>query len=325
MSRYVLPDTIRPAFLLTVGMALMSLPASGATTLVVGKSVATSDPIMAVNVGAAEGIFEKRGLDLKIIDFMGGSKMAQAMAAGSIDIADGAGTEMALEAKGVPMLAVCESSDTFPFLSIGVPWDSPIKSLDQLKGKKIGVSSPGSLTDWLAHELSRKEGWGTDGVTSVAVGGGTASALASLREHLVDAYIGGTSLFLDLEEKKEGRMLAPVTDWEGAAASGMIFASNRLIQSDANAVRAFVAGWVDTVAFIRTHKDETVKIEAGVTGYPESVMSKEYDITLSMFHPDCKFDAQSLETLQRSFLDLKLLDTAPDMSKLYTETYLPKD
>ena len=43
-----------------------------------------------------------------------------------------------------------------------------------------------------------------------------------------------------------------------------------------------------------------------------------------MFSPDCKFDAASLATLQRSFSDLKLLENPPDMGKLYTEAFLPK-
>ena len=85
------------------------------------------------------------------------------MIAGSIDIGDGAGTQMALIAKGAPMMAVCENTTTFPFLSVGVPWDSPITSVEELKGKKIGVSTPGSLTDWLAQELERTQGWGPDG------------------------------------------------------------------------------------------------------------------------------------------------------------------
>ena len=63
---------------------------------------------------------------------------------------------MAFVAKGAPMLAVCESTGPAPFLGIGVPWDSPIKSLEDLKGKIIGVSSPGSFSDWSAHELARK-------------------------------------------------------------------------------------------------------------------------------------------------------------------------
>ena len=110
-------------------------PAAAETTLIVGKANATSDAIIPVNIGDELGLFKKHGLDLKIMDFGGGSKMAQALVAGEIDIGDGAGTEMAFIAKGAPMLAVCESTSPAPFLGIGVPWDSPIKKLEDLKGK----------------------------------------------------------------------------------------------------------------------------------------------------------------------------------------------
>jgi hypothetical protein len=43
-----------------------------------------------------------------------------------------------------------------------------------------------------------------------------------------------------------------------------------------------------------------------------------------MFSTDCRFDAQSLANLERSFVDLKLVETPPDMAKLYTEAFLPK-
>ena len=68
---------------------------------------------------------------------------------------------MAFVAKGAPMTAICETAGPPSFLSIGVPWDSPIRSLDQLKGKRIGVSTAGSLTDWLAKDLARKKGMET--------------------------------------------------------------------------------------------------------------------------------------------------------------------
>jgi ABC-type nitrate/sulfonate/bicarbonate transport system substrate-binding protein len=250
--------------------------------------------------------------------------MIQAMTAGSIDIGDGAGTEMAFTVKGVPMLAVCENTSTMPFLSVGVPWDSPLKSIKELRGKKVGISSSGSLTDWLAKELARKEGWPLDDITRVAIGNGAASSTAAFRDHLIDADIGGTSTFLAMEEKKVGRVLAPVSSYEGAAASGALFASNHLIETNPDALRAFLAAWLETTAFIRTHKAETVKIESAITGFSEHVMSREYDIVISMFTKDCKFDAESLATLRRSFIDLKLLETVPEMSKLYTEAYLPK-
>jgi NitT/TauT family transport system substrate-binding protein len=299
-------------------------PASANTTLSVGKASATSDAIIPVNVGDELGIFKKHGLDLKIIDFGGGSKMAQAMAAGAIDIGDGAGTEMAFVAKGAPMIAVCESTAPAPFLGVGVPWDSPIKSLADLKGKIVGVSSPGSFSDWSGHELARKEGWGENGVTTVAIGGGTAPVLAALRTHQVDAVIGNTSVFLAFEETKNGRLIAPVSSYEGNVASGALYASNRLVASNSDAIRAFLAAWIETVDYMRAHKAETVKIESSINQFDENVMSREYDLTIGMFTKDCRFDPDSVATLKRSFRETKLVEGEPDMSKLYTEAYLPK-
>jgi NitT/TauT family transport system substrate-binding protein len=314
------------AAIVTVAL-LIAAPASAPaadTALTVGKANQVSEAIIPVNVGDQLGIFKKHGLNLTITDFGGGGKMAQAMAAGAIDIGDGAGSEMAFIAKGDPMLAICESTTTAPFLGIGVPWDSPVRSLADLKGKTIGVSSPGSFSDWSGHELARKQGWGDDGVKTVGIGGGPGPALSALRAHLVDAVIGNTSQFLAFEETKNGRLLAPVSSFEGNVASGALFASNRLIASNPDAIRSFVAAWIETVDYMRTHKAETVTIESAITHFDESVMSREYDLVTGMYTKDCRFDAESLATLKRSFGEMKLIEGEPDMTKLYTEAYLPK-
>ncbi|HEX3970519.1 MAG TPA: ABC transporter substrate-binding protein [Stellaceae bacterium] len=316
----------REAALVAIAAAALCTATSAfaETTLTVGKANATSDAIIPVNVGDQLGFFKKHGLDLKIIDFGGGGKSAQAMAAGGIDIEDGAGTEMAFIVKGDPMIAVCESTAPAPFMAIGVPWDSPIHSLKDLKDKTIGVSSPGSFSDWLAHELSRKEGWGDSGVKTVGIGGATAATISAFRTHQIDAEIGGASQFFAFEQDKEGRLLTSVSAYEGNVASGMLFASNALVAKNPEAIRAFIAGWIETVDYMRAHKAETVKIESGITHFNQEVMSKEYDLVIGMFTKACQFDSDSLKTLQRSFVDLKLLDTEPDMAKLYTDAYLPK-
>jgi NitT/TauT family transport system substrate-binding protein len=310
-----------------IGLALLfasPIPASADTALTVGKSNATSDAIIPVNVGDELGIFKKHGLSLKIIDFGGGSKMAQALAAGSIDIGDGAGTEMAFVAKGAPMIAVCESTAPAPFLGIGVPWDSPIKTLDDLKGKKIGVSSPNSMTYWMALELARHYGWKKDEFTIVTIGGSTAAVVAGLRAHLIDADIGGTATAFQLEEQKVGRFLIPVSDYLGNMSSDTIFASKALIASNPDAIRRFLAGWFEAVDFMRGNKAETVRIARKMTGFDETVQAREYDQAIPMFSNDGKFDKESLATLKRSFADLKLLDFEPDLATTYTEAYLPK-
>lgn len=304
--------------------AAVSAPAVAQAPLTVGKASPVSDAIIPVNIGDQLGIFKMHGLNLKIIDFGGGSKMVQALAAGSIDIADGAGSEMAFITKGAPMLAVCESTGPAPFLGVGVPWDSPVKTLKDLKGATIGVSNSGSFSDWSGRQLARKFGWGTDGVKTVAIGGGPAAAAAAFRAHLVDAVITNTAQILTFEEAKEARLIAPVSRYEGNVGSGMLFASNRLIAGNPDAIRAFIAGWIETVDYMRLHKAETVQIMVGISHLSESVAARQYDLTIGMHTKDCRFDPESLATLQRSFVEMKLTDGEPDMSKLYTDAYLPK-
>src|SRR5579859_98419 len=304
--------------------AMASAPVSAQTALTVGKANQTSDAIIPVNVGDKLGIFKKHGLDLKIVDFGGGGKMVQALTAGAIDIGDGAGTEMAFVAKGAPMLAVCESTGPAPFLGIGVPWDSPIKTLQDLRGKTIGVSSPGSFSDWSGQQLARKFGWGPDGVKTVAIGGGPAPMRAALRAHLVDAAISTTALFLSFEETKEGRLIAPVSTFQGNVGSGALFASNSLIASNPDAIRAFLAGWIETVNYMRANKAETVKLTNSITNFGESVMAREYDLTIGMHTRDCRFEPEALAVLKQSFVEMKLVAGEPDMAKLYTEKFLPK-
>jgi ABC-type nitrate/sulfonate/bicarbonate transport system substrate-binding protein len=316
--------SIALAMLVALQSAIVGSAAFAGTPLNVGKADANASPILPVNVADKLGLFKKHGLDVKIANFTGGSKLSQAMVAGSIDVGVGAGTEMAFVAKGAPIIAVCDDAPPIPFIGIGVPWDSAIHTIGGLRGKKIGISSAGSLTDWLARELAHHEGWGPDGVTRVAIGNGAAATLAAFRTHAIDADIAVTSNIFNWEEKKEGRLLIPVSQYVGNIAAGAIYATKHLIATDPDALRGFLAAWLETVDFITTHKAETVKIESEVTGYPESVMAKEYDVTKGMFSKDCKFDAESISNLRRAFIEQKLVDSPPDMSKLYTEAFLPK-
>jgi NitT/TauT family transport system substrate-binding protein len=307
------------AALLALGIA----GAAAAQTINVGKADAAASHILPVNVAERLGIFKKHGLDVKLWDFTGGSKLVQGMSAGSIDIGVAAGPLMALVAKGAPILAVCDDAPPIRFIGIAVPWNSPIRSVAALEGKTIGISSAGSLTDWLAQELARQRGWGPGGVKEVAIGNTISSIVAAFRTHAVDADIPVTSDIFEMAEKHEARLLIPVSDYVGNVAAGAIFATTRMIAANPDGIRRFLAAWLETIAYMRAHKAETVKIESAVTGFSPDVMAQDYATTIGMFSTDCKFDAQSLANLKRSFVDLKLVGPSLDMSKLYTEAFVP--
>ena len=164
-----------------------------------------------------------------------------------------------------------------------------------------------------------------DAIHRASIGSGTSNVMGAFKAHVVDADIGGTSTFLAMEERKIGKVLAPVSSYMGALASGTLFASNKLIETNPDALRAFLAAWVDTLQFIRDRKNKEAVVEAemAVTRFSHSVQSKEYEIVHSMYTADCRFDRESLDKLKHSFVTLKLLKTEPDMSKLYTEKFLP--
>jgi NitT/TauT family transport system substrate-binding protein len=314
---------MRFAFALVI--VLLAAPAARANdTLRAGKASATAFAMLPLVVGVEAGIYKKRGLDVEISDFDGGAKLHQATAAGNLDIGVGSGAELALVAKGAPEIAICNAAGPPLFIGIAVPWDSPAHKGEDLKGKKIGVSSTHSMTYWMAGQLSRHYGWGADGVTIVTIGGSAAGILAAFRANLIDADIGGTALAFQLEEKKAGRLLMPVSDYLGNMSSDTVFASRALIAKNPDAVRRFVAGWLEAVRFMRANKAETVRIAQKMTGFNAAVQAREYDQSIPMFTDDCRFDAASLKTLKQSYADLKFLDFEPDMSKTYTEEFLPK-
>ena len=318
---------MRAVFLIAAAAAaaaVLAAPARANDVVHVGKASATASATLPVDVGLKMGIFARHALDVQLIDFEGSSKMHQAMVAGDIDIGVGGGPEMALVAKGSPELAVCDADPAPTFLGIAVAEDSPIRTIADLKGKKMSVSSVGGLTYWLALELARKEGWGENGLTLVTIGNALPSVVAALRAHIVDAAYTSTALAFLLEEQKEGRLLAPASSYAGNIGGGMIFATSHVLAEKPDAVRRFLAAWLETIAAMRAHRAETVAIERAVTGFPQAVQEKEFDLTIGMFSDDCTFDAETLANLRRSFADLKLLPEAPDMAKLYTEAYLPK-
>lgn len=291
------------------------------TKLRVAKANPYAISFAPLDVGIAKGFFP--GFDIEIVNFAGGAKAMQGLIGGAADIYLGGGTDIAYEAKGVPITAVANLAGPPLLLTIIVPYDSPIKTADDLRGKKVYITTVGSTTDWLVKKLADVKGWGPNGITTVALGGELSALVAALKTHQVDAAVGTSSVAFQLEEKKEGRLLIPTSAYVKDFLLHAIFAMNSFIQSDPDAVRAFLKGWFRSIAFMRANREETLKIIVPVTQVDAAAEGKEYDLVMPMFSADGKFDAKSLDVMAQSFVDLKILDHKPDMAKLVTEKYLP--
>lgn len=288
----------------------------------VGKGFPSLFQFTPLDVGIEKGFFKKHGVEVEASAFTGDAKLQQAFAAGAVDMGVGSGPGMAFVAKGSPILGVAEEAGPPLGITLCALASGPIKTIADLKGKTASISSVGSQTEWMVRELSRQQGWGPDGIATVAVGDVTAQ-LATLRTRQVDVVPFDITTAYQLDASGEVRILLKFGDIVKDYVNHVIYASTDLIAKRPDDVRKFLAAWFETIAFVKSNKAETVRIASSVLKISEPVVGRVYDETVRMLSDDGRFDAKGLAVLRRSFVEMNMLSEAPDMSKLYTERFLP--
>jgi NitT/TauT family transport system substrate-binding protein len=299
-------------------------PAEALDKITVGKATAGGYAWVPVDVGVAHGLFSKQQLEIEIVAFAGSAKLHQGMAAGSVDIGLGGGTEFIFLVRGAPELAVANMADRPLDLGVSTLDSSGIRQVEDLKRKKIGVSTAGSLTDWLVRELGRAKGWGADSPIPTVIGGSWPVDIAAMQTKQVDAAMADPGLGFSLEEAGRGHLVVPAGDYVGSFVAHAIWASKDIIKKNPEGVRRFLKGWFDSIAYMRAHREETAQVAMKVMGVSHQVADRNYDVIMPMFSEDGRFNEQGLRTVERSYVELKLLDKEPDLKPYYTEEFLPK-
>jgi ABC-type nitrate/sulfonate/bicarbonate transport system substrate-binding protein len=314
----------RLAWLLIIASAHLGTAATNARaqdTLRVGRAIANSWSFIPLDVGMAAGIFAKQGLAIESVSFTGSARLQQGMAAKSIDIGLSSGPELAMVAKGAPVIAV-GAIVLSPRMTITVRASGPIRQPQDLRGKRIGVSTSASLTEWLTRELSRREGWGRDGVQAIALGS-DAAQIAAMKTEQIDGLVLDVATALRLESAGEGRIVLYFGDIIKDFIQNAAYARRDLVATNPQLVRRFLAGWYDTIAYMATHKDESIRIALPIVDLPPDLAERGYDQWMEAYSRDGRFDPVALGLLAKSFVEMGLLPAEPDMKGLYTEEFLP--
>jgi len=207
-------------------------------------------------------------------------------------------------------------------LALTVLANSPIKAVADLKGKHIGVTTAGSLTDWLTRELSRQQGWGRDGIKVEALGSAQARLAAMSRGEL-DGLVIESATGFELEEQGKGRNLILFGDIAQHFYTHVIFATDAMIEKRPELLKRFLRGWFKTIAFMRANKDFTVKSEAKTVDVRESVASRIYDTQIGSFSSDGAWDPVAIDVIRNSLKELGILDTVPEAKTIYNDKFVP--
>ena len=229
-------------------------------TVRLGKAVPNSFAFAATEVGIDAKIFETEGLEITVSSFRGDAQLQQAMAAGSLDVGLGSGPGLGFRVKGAPAIGVAAMYNAPANLALVISAKSPIKSVADLKGKRIGVTTAGSLTDWLVRELSRQQGWGSNGI-GIAALGQMQARLAAMDRGELDGMVIEAATGYELEENGRSRNLILFGDIVKHFYTHVIYATDDMIEKRPELLRRFLRGWFKTVAFMRANRDFTVKSE----------------------------------------------------------------
>ena len=166
-----------------------------ALALGTGLAAAQSKPKVSIAVGGAGclcylptvlakqlGEYDKAGVEVELIDFKGGSQALQAVIGGSADVVSGYYDHCVnLAAKGQALQSFVVY-DRYPGMVLAVsPENKDIKSVKDLAGKAVGVSAPGSSTDFFLKYLLAKNGM--DPTSASVVGIGLAATAVAAMEH----------------------------------------------------------------------------------------------------------------------------------------------
>ena len=323
MARAFRFGRVAAAFVLGAMLVLGARPNLAAEKLVVARSSTSGFTFDPLNIGIEKGIYAKNGLDVQMSVLEGSAKLHQAMLAGALDIGLGAGTDLAFLVKGSPETAVGAIMLGAGIYGLVIGPDSQIHAVADLKGKKIGVSTIGSLTQWLVLRLVQQQTWQRDDVTIVTVGSDQTAQTAALETHQIDAVMGAAALGWQLETQHRGRLLIPASQIVSNFLMNAAYASNKLVAERPDAIRAFLKAWYETVSYMRANRDETVTLARAIDGFAQGVEERNYDAVMPFMSRDGKFPAEGLEAVRGSFVDLGILPSEPDVSKYVTERFLP--
>jgi ABC-type nitrate/sulfonate/bicarbonate transport system substrate-binding protein len=313
----------RLAALLVAPVAvLLPFCAHGDDAVRFGKAVSSSFVFSGLELGKEQGIWASEGIDLRISAFRGDGQLQQAFSAGVLDFGLGSGPGMGYVVKGVPARAVASVAAEPRNMSVVVTNNSPVKTIDDLRGRRIGVSTAGALTDWLARHLAMDKGWGRDGVEIIPLGE-MRTRLAAMKSGELDASVTATEESLQIQQQGVGRMLMTFGDGVPDFHTHVLFAADALRGKNAGLVKRVLRAWFKTVAFMRANQAATVKSVARTMGLSEKVVDMAYDEEIRMLSFDGAFSPKALEVIRLSLNELGILDQVPAAQDLYDATFTP--
>lgn len=281
------------------------------------------------------GEYEKAGVAVDVVDFKGGSESLKAVIGGSADVVSGYFDHCVnLAAKGQHLQAFVVY-DRFPGLALVVSPKhvSEIKSVKDLANKKVGVSAPGSSTDFFLKYLLSQNGVDPNSVGVVGVGLG-ATAVAAMEQGQIDAAVMlDPSVTVLQGRNKELTILSDTRTQKDTLAvfggeypGGALYTKAEWIALHEKEVQAMTNAIIATLKWIHSHTPEEIadKMPPEYVGKDKAGYIAALKNTLPMYSETGRMDPKGAAAVLAVFAKSspEVAKANIDLSKTYTNKYV---
>lgn len=222
------------AFLFAAAIGAACAPAAAETVRIANFGPLNSETV-AVAIALDKGLYKEAGIDAELITFKGGAPAVQALASKSVDVALGSPEHVIrLTNRGLDAHVIVPLSNITSYVLFAAK-NSPVDGVAGLKGKKIGITTPGSKTDGLVRLALQQAGLDPDKDASIVGIGNSANNLAAITANRVDAgMVSGVEVVLAEQQ------FSIVHDWRTSrTASIALMALDSWTKDNPDLVRRF--------------------------------------------------------------------------------------
>ena len=296
----------RRRFLLTVSgasaAALLPAPAVRAQSSVKLGTAVLGDYALAGPFIVAEekGFFRAENLTVEFVPFRGGPNLVKAVIAGEVLLGAAGSTDiLVFREAGMPLKMVATHTEGNHFTFNVAP---DVQTLGELKGKSIGVTSPGSTTWVFARMVARSQGWDPDRDVKVVGLGGLDAQLAALSRKEIHAFVwgdGGAVTQLAGKSKVLMRLDKVTPRW----ISQIQYVSEDGIRKQGDDIRRAMRGLFTAIRFMNDKTGDAAEIVARKIGWsPEAVLGA-HKISGPLMSHDGTVSIEALRSMQDTLLE----------------------
>lgn len=281
------------------------------------------------------GEFDKAGLAVELVDLKGGSDALKAVLGGSADVVSGYFDHCVNLAAKKQELQAFVVYDRYPGLVLVVSpsHNGEINSIKDLAGKKVGVSAPGSSTDFFLKYLLKKNGLDPSSAAVIGVGLG-ATAVAAMEQGQIDAAVMlDPSVTVLQGNHPDLRILSDtrtqkdtLSTFGGEYPGGALYSTTAWVAGHEKEVQALTNAIVSTLSWIHSHSPEEImaKMPDETVGKNKELYLAALKNTIPMYSETGKMDPKGADAVLAVFSEgsPEVAKANIDVAKTFTNKFV---